>query len=43
MYRKFERYDVYPKGTWSAETCVPRQHSGERMDYDHALMVMMQR
>ncbi len=36
MYRQFEHYDV------SAETCVAEQHSGERMDYDHALMVMMQ-
>ena len=36
MYRKFERHDV------SAETCVAKRVSGERMDYDHALMVMMQ-
>ena len=36
MYRQFERHNV------SAETCVPKQHAGERMDYDHALMVMLQ-
>ena len=26
----------------SAETCVTKQHAGERVDYDHAVMVMMQ-
>lgn len=26
----------------SAETCVAKQHAGERIDYDHALLVVMQ-
>lgn len=37
MYRSFESRGV------SAETCVTKQHAGERIDYDHALVVMMQR
>ena len=36
MYREFERFDV------SAETCVSKYHTGERMDYKHAVMVIMQ-
>ena len=36
MYREFERYDV------SAETSKAGPYAGERMDYDHAVLVMMQ-
>ena len=36
MYREYEKYDV------SAETSKAGPYAGERMDYDHALMVMLQ-
>lgn len=40
MYRKFADQDVYPKGTWSAETSTAKWYAGEEMDMEHAVWLM---
>ena len=40
MYRKFADKDVYPKGTWTAETPAAKWYAGEQMNWDHAVSLM---
>ena len=40
MYRKFADKEVYPKGTWTAETPAAKWYAGEKMDMEHAVSLM---